>query len=148
MTLVRATVSHFLGIAGTPDGEEAQRLRLMVSSHLKDGEFARLLYDKIGQLVSPLFAASLDHAVAAGDAVRVRSAPLDLFWFALHTIHMVTLTGLPPEPALAYGAGRGARLELELTEFILRGVGLNAAAITYHLADTTPSQPLRAEESA
>lgn len=146
VTLVRATVGHFLGIARGPDGEAAQRMRLMVSSHLDDGEFARLLYDKIGQLVGPLFAASLDHAVAAGDAIRVRGAPLDLFWFAHHAVHMVALTSLPPEPTLTYG--RDADLELELSDFILRGLGVSAAAIARHVADTPPSQSLCAEESA
>ena len=52
--------------------EEAQRLRLMTTSHLDDGEFARLLYDKVGGLIGPVFAASLERAVAAGDAVADR----------------------------------------------------------------------------
>ena len=55
-----------------PDQEEAQRLRLMATSHLDDGEFARLLYDKVGNLIGPVFAASLESAVAAGDAVADR----------------------------------------------------------------------------
>ena len=43
--LVRGMVGHFMQIRRT-DEEEAQRLRLMTTSHLDDGEFARLLYDK------------------------------------------------------------------------------------------------------
>ncbi len=70
--LIRGMVRHFLDIADGPDQEEAQRLRLMVTSHLDDGEFARLLYDKIGELIGPIFAASLEAAIAAGDAVADR----------------------------------------------------------------------------
>ena len=58
--LVSGMVGHFLQISDGPDQEEAQRLRLMTTSHLEDGEFARLLYDKVGDLIGPVFAASLE----------------------------------------------------------------------------------------
>src|SRR6202000_1103275 len=45
--LVKGMVEYFLGIAGGPDEQEAQRLRLMTTSHLDDGAFARLLYAKV-----------------------------------------------------------------------------------------------------
>ncbi len=63
--LIRGMVGHFLDIPRDPDPdhEEAQRLRLMVISQLQDGEFARLLFDKIGELIGPTFTASLEHAV-------------------------------------------------------------------------------------
>ena len=57
--------------------------------------------------------------------------PLNLFWFAHHTVLMMVLTQLPSVPALSYGAASG--LERQVCEFILRGVGLNAAAIPLHL---------------
>src|ERR1700757_4008152 len=41
--LVRNMVRCFLEISDGPDAQEAQRLRLMITSHLEDGEFARLL---------------------------------------------------------------------------------------------------------
>jgi AcrR family transcriptional regulator len=61
VVLIREMVSHFQGIAAAPDQQEAQRLRLMITSHLDDGEFARLLYEKIGDLIGPA-------------ALRIRSA--------------------------------------------------------------------------
>ena len=70
--LVTGMVRHFLQISEGPDQQEAQRLRLMTTSHLDDGEFARLLYDKVGDLIGPVFTASLERAVAAGDASRDR----------------------------------------------------------------------------
>jgi hypothetical protein len=44
---------------------------------------------------------------------------------------MMVLTKLPSVPTLSYGAAPG--LERQICEFILRGVGLNAAAIALHL---------------
>src|SRR5206468_11142331 len=79
--LVKGMVRHFMEVSDGSDQEEAQRLRLMTTSHLDDGEFARLLYDKIGGLIVPVFSASIESAVAAGDAARIGSDPLNLFWF-------------------------------------------------------------------
>ena len=87
-------------------------MRLMTTSHLDDGEFARLLYDKVGDLIGPVFAASIESAVAAGDASRVGSEPLNLFWFAHHTVLMAALTRLPAVPCLSYG--NAADLERQL----------------------------------
>src|SRR5438067_2482602 len=49
--LIRGMVGHFMQISSGSDDEEAQRLRFMTTSHLDDGEFARLLYAKVGDLV-------------------------------------------------------------------------------------------------
>jgi hypothetical protein len=118
-------------IVSGPDEQEAQRLRLMMTSHLEDGEFARLLYAKVGNLIGPMFAASLDSAVAAGDAARIPGDPLNLFWFAHHTALMSALTRLPAAPCLGYG--ESGALERQLSEFLLRGIGLNETAIAAHL---------------
>src|SRR4051794_20561341 len=80
VVLIREMVHHFQHISDLPDQNEAQRLRLITSSHLDDGEFARLVYDKISNLIGPIFTASLEKAVAAGDAAPVGRDPLNLFW--------------------------------------------------------------------
>jgi AcrR family transcriptional regulator len=129
--LIREMVRHFQGVADAPDQQEAQRLRLMITSQLDDGEFARLIYEKIGKLIGPVFTASLQQAVAAGEASRIEGDPLNLFWFAHHTVLMATLTRLPFAPCLNYGAA--ADLERQLCEFILRGIGLNETAIASYL---------------
>jgi AcrR family transcriptional regulator len=129
--LVTGMVRHFMQINDGPCEQEAERLRLMATSHLDDGEFARLLYAKVGKLIGSMFTASLDRAVAAGDASRIGTEPLNLFWFAHHTVLMAALARLPAVPCLAYG--NGADLERQLCEFILRGIGLNDAAIASHL---------------
>ena len=122
VVLVRGMVRHFQNVSDAPDQQEAQRLRLMITSHLDDGEFARLLYEKIGDLIGPVFTASLERAVAAGDASRIGREPLNLFWFAHHTVLMAALARLPAVPCLSYG--NAADLERQLCEFILRGIGL------------------------
>jgi AcrR family transcriptional regulator len=146
--LVKGMVGHFMRVSQVPDQEEAQRLRLMTSSHLDDGEFARLLYDKIGKLIGPTFAASIERAVAAGDASRIGSEPLNLFWFAHHTVLMSALVRLPAVPCLSYG--NAPDLERQLSEFILRGIGLNQAAIAVHLdrqLSPNPGQSVTAEST-
>ena len=131
VVLIREMVRHFQQIPDAPDQQEAQRLRLMVTSNLDDGEFARLIYEKIGDLIGPMFTASFDRAVAAGDASRIGGEPLNLFWFAHHTVLMAALTRLPAVPCLSYG--NAADLERQLSQFILRGIGVTDAAIASHL---------------
>ena len=146
--LVRGMVGHFVAISNGSDQEEAQRLRFMAASHLEDGEFARLLYGKIGDLIGPTFVASLERAIAAGDATKIDGAPLNLFWFAHHTVLTAALTRLPAIPCLEYG--NAAALERQLCQFILRGIGLNEAAIAAHLdrpLSSTPGQSAARERA-
>jgi AcrR family transcriptional regulator len=146
--LVRGMVGHFVNISNGSDQEEAQRLRFMAASHLEDGEFARLLYSKIADLIGPTFTNSLQRAVDAGDAVEMGGEPLNLFWFAHHTVLTAALTRLPATPCLEYGDA--AVLERQLCHFILRGIGLREAAIASHLdraLSSTPGQSV-ARESA
>ena len=140
--LARGMVRHFMQISEVPDDQEAQRLRLMVTSHLDDGEFARLLFVKVGNLIGPVFMASLERAVAAGDASRIGTEPLNLFWFAHHTVLMAALARLPAVPCLTYG--NATDLERQLCEFILRGIGLNEAAIASHLGLAQAPDPEQA----
>jgi TetR/AcrR family transcriptional regulator, transcriptional repressor of aconitase len=141
VVLIRSMVRHFQTVSEAPDQEEAQRLRLMVTSHLDDGEFARLIYDKIGGLLGPVFTTSLERAVAAGDAGRIGSEPMNLFWFAHHAVLMATLTRMPSVPCLSYA--NAADLERQLCEFILRGIGLNETAIASHLDRELSDDPGR-----
>jgi AcrR family transcriptional regulator len=130
--LIREMVRHFEEVHSLPDQQEAQRLRLMLASHLDDGEFARLIYDKISGLIGPIFETSLKRAIEAGDAKPVGRESMNLFWFAHHTVLMVSVTRLPTIPCLPYG--EGVDLERQLCEFILRGIGVNEAAINHYLS--------------
>jgi AcrR family transcriptional regulator len=139
VAMIRSMVQHFLQIAKGPDREEEQRLRLMVTSHLDDGEFARLVYAKVEKLIGGMFVASLERAIAAGDASQIGPAPLNLFWFAHHTALSAALMRLPATPCLAYG--NPGDLERQLCEFLLRGIGLNQAAIANHLDRPLAPEP-------
>ncbi|MBR2119398.1 MAG: TetR/AcrR family transcriptional regulator [Pseudomonadota bacterium] len=134
--LIREMVVHFMRAPDEPDQEDAQRIRLLISSQLNDGEFARVLYDKIGDLIGPIFSASLESAIAAGDAERVEGEPLNLFWFAHQVVHMIALTRLPATPSLDYP--NAPDFERQICQFILRGIGMNGRAISSYL-DTVPS---------
>jgi TetR/AcrR family transcriptional regulator, transcriptional repressor of aconitase len=131
VVLIREMVRYFQAVAETPDQQEAERLRLLLSSHLDDGEFARLIYQKIASLIGAAFAASLARAVEAGDAVRIEGEPMNLFWFTHHTVLMSAVTQLPSTPCLTYGKAND--LEQQLCRFILRGIGVSEAAIAAHL---------------
>jgi TetR/AcrR family transcriptional regulator, transcriptional repressor of aconitase len=131
VVLIQEMVRHFQAVAETPDQQEAQRLRLMLTSHLDDGEFARLIYQKIGGLIGNAFTRSLQRAVEAGDASAIGGEPMNLFWFAHHTVLMSSLTRMPTTPCLSYG--EATDLERQLCQFILRGIGLNETAIATHL---------------
>src|SRR5438309_577558 len=76
------------------------------------------------------FAGTTTKSVAA-DASAVGREPLNLFWFAHHTVLMVALTKLPAAPCLGYAGA--ADLERQVCEFILRGIGLKEPAIAAHL---------------
>ena len=129
--LIRGMVEHFIEVARHPDQEEAQRVRLIMMSHLDDGEFARLLFEKVSALIGAAFVAALEQAISAGDAVRAGRDPLNLFWFAHHTVMMAALSQLPAVPSLPYGNAES--LDRQLCDYILRGMGLNEQAIAAHL---------------
>jgi hypothetical protein len=52
---------------------------------------------------------------------------------------MAALTRLPAVPCLAYGNAND--LEHQLCRFILRGIGLNEAAIAFHLDGQSSPKP-------
>lgn len=144
-TLVRAVhdmVRHFLeAVVERPDEEEIQRIKLLVSSHLEDGEFARLLHAKVGAIIEPIFTASLQRAIADGDASPLPGPRMNLFWFAHQLIQMIALSYIPRPATLAYGDIHG--LELQVSEFLLRGMGLKEHAIATYFPE-----PLQVAETA
>lgn len=146
VVLVREMVAHFIHASNSPDHEEVQRLKLVVSSHLEGGEFARLLFEKVGFIIEPIFEASLARAIAAGDAKPSGTPARDLFWFMHQALLMLALSRLPAMPTISY-SDAGA-LERQVCEFILRGIGITNEAIARLVHDVPPSTPVLATESA
>ena len=134
--LIREMVRHFLRAGDQPDEDNFRRMKLLLSSYLEDGEFARLLYGKIGEIIEPIFVKSLDRAVQAGDAVKSIGEPMNLFWFIHQMVHMVGLTRVPKCMPLAYGNCEA--LERQICEFVFRGVGLKEHVAKSFLDRTSP----------
>src|SRR3954453_22527703 len=93
--MMRFMVRHFLGIADTERGDLDSLLRLVAHSFLEDGEYASELFEAVSERVLPLFEASYQAAVLAGDIATRPGRPCNLFWFAQHVPAMLALAGLP-----------------------------------------------------
>ena len=127
--MLRFMVRHFLGVAEIERGELDSRLRLVAHSFLEDGEYARELFEAVSERVLPLFEASYEAAIAAGDIAARPGRPCNLFWFAQHVPAMLAMAGLPGRNCVPCD-GTLAELADEATAFILRGIGLRDATIT------------------
>jgi TetR/AcrR family transcriptional regulator, transcriptional repressor of aconitase len=126
-------VRYFLLGGGADRIELDARLRLILHSLLEDGEYARELFDRIFELIQPLFAASIEAAVAAGDLIPDVIHTTNRLWFGHHVAAMVAFVSLPGRAAIAY-QGTPAALVEQTSRFILRGIGLKDAAIAPALA--------------
>jgi TetR/AcrR family transcriptional regulator, transcriptional repressor of aconitase len=134
-TLVHMTtfmVRYFL-LGGVDRAELDTRLRLLLHSFLDDGEYARELFDTIFERVHPLFAASVEAAMAAGDLKPEPIASANRFWLGHHVAAMVASVFLPGRATVPY---RGTVTDMveEVSWFILRGIGMRDAAIAAALA--------------
>lgn len=136
-TLVQMTrfmVRYFLLGAGVDRAELDTRLRLVLHSFLEDGEYARELFDHVFERVHPLFAASIEAAMLAGDLKPGPIASANRFWFGQHIAAMVAFTGLTGRSLVPYD-GTATELVDEASWFILRGIGMRDAAIAAVLAE-------------
>jgi TetR/AcrR family transcriptional regulator, transcriptional repressor of aconitase len=134
-TLVHMTtfmVRYFL-LGGVDRAELDTRLRLLLHSFLEDGEYARELFDTIFDRVLPLFAASVEAAMAAGDLKPEPIASANRFWLGHHVAAMVAFVFLPGRASVPY-QGTVTDLVEEVSWFILRGIGMRDAAIADALA--------------
>ncbi|HEX3861557.1 MAG TPA: helix-turn-helix domain-containing protein [Stellaceae bacterium] len=139
--MIRFMVQRFLQPIDCEPGEIDTRLRLVLHSFLEDGDYARELFETVGDRVVPLFEASLGAAAAVGDLAPRRSTPANLFWFAHHVAATIAFTALPGRNCIPYQGSLDDLVD-EATFFILRGFGMNCAAIAAHIA--SPQTPLPA----
>ena len=118
-------------------GQDNWRRRLMLNSLLEDGEFARIVGDKVLEFIAPRVEASLAAAIAAGDAHATGLATRDAVWALYQLTTMVGCVGLANRQALPHPD----RPDLDvrsLTAFVLRGMGLTEAAIARHVDTPLP----------
>src|SRR3954447_46905 len=126
--MMRFMVRHFLDAAESERGELDSRLRLVAHSFLEDGEYARELFEAVSERVFPLFEASYEAAIAAGDIAARPGRPRNLFWFAQHVPALLAMAGLPGHNCVPT-EGTLDELADEATAFILRGIGMRDDAI-------------------
>jgi TetR/AcrR family transcriptional regulator, transcriptional repressor of aconitase len=129
--MMRFMVRHVvIGAVDSPAACEA-RTRLMVSSFLEDGAFARLAFEAVASALGPRFAASIAAAERAGDLAPRATPPLNLLWFAHHVAATLAHARLPGGTVVPYDGATEAVLG-QAVRFILRGIGLTDAAIAAH----------------
>ena len=126
--MIHYMVRYFVEGGEAERGERDQKLRLVLHSFLEDGEYARELFETIFERVHPLFAASIEAAVAAGDLMPAEIGSANGFWFGHHVGAMIAFALLPARACLGY-RGSPATLVDEASRFILRGLGMTETAI-------------------
>jgi AcrR family transcriptional regulator len=107
------------------------RQRLVLQSLLDDGEYARILWQRISGIVLPTFTASVAAARAAGDMRPDGIAPANAFWFAQHVAAQMAHGRVTDESVVPY-TGNIDEASLEAARFCLLGMGLSEQAIAKH----------------
>jgi AcrR family transcriptional regulator len=128
VVLVHLLTSHFLL------GEDLQKTtmhRLALRSLLEDADFVRLGAKQFGASWVRKVQACMKAAAKAGDlkATPARRDPRP--WFVHHLAFSLMLHLQPKVPAIDYGIPRSA-LVVQAVWFLLRGIGLEEAAIRRH----------------
>lgn len=110
------------------DGKQVCIKRIMLSSLIGDGEFARgALKTNFGRYI-PKLVSCLEAAHHAGDLMAPpRHAALRV-WLAHHLAVMTSSLFLPPRPVVDYELAPDQLID-ELTRFALRGLGMTEQAI-------------------
>jgi AcrR family transcriptional regulator len=126
--MVHYLVSHIVGGCGSRNEEQDVQNRLMLRSLAEDGEFARLLFQRLGTGWIPKIEKCLQAAVAAGEAVPGHVLPGLGGWFAYHLAEALMLHMLPATAVVDYGLPRDKLVE-QAVWFGLRGMGLKEEAI-------------------
>jgi AcrR family transcriptional regulator len=108
--------------------DKATHARLTLRSLTGDGEFVRLCLQGLPSQVNQWMAASLQAAIAAGDAYDGPVQPGLGSWFTHHLATMIKMCMLPTTPVVDYGLPRGTIVE-QTVWYTLRGMGLKEEVI-------------------
>jgi AcrR family transcriptional regulator len=128
VVLVHFLTSHFVLCE---DLQKTTMHRLALRSLLEDAEFVRLGAKQLGASWIRKVEACISAAVKAGD-LKATPVRRDLHaWFAHHLAFALMLHLHPKTPAVDYGISRST-LVIQAVWFLLRGMGLEEAAIRRH----------------
>jgi AcrR family transcriptional regulator len=122
-----------------PRGENPHFKRLMLTSLMEGGEFARKALQGVHSRLNRKLASCLEAAVQTGDAHPGSTSPWAAAWFATDIGLMLMLHLTPKIPVIDYGVSR-QDLAQQALWFCLRGMGIKEAAIARCLA-TSPRRP-------
>lgn len=129
--LVHFLVSRMLGGHRKPDEEQIIHQRLMLRSLAEDGEFARVLMQKLALNWIPKIQECLQ-AVEAERETSAESVRANLCgWFVNHLAAMIMFNLLPERPVVDYEVSRSDLVQ-ETVRFTLLGMGLTETAIRRH----------------
>ena len=128
VVLVHLLTSHFVQC---DDLQKTMMHRLALRSLLEDADFARLGARQFGASWVRKVEACIKAAVKAGD-LKATHVRLDLrAWFVHHLAFALMIHLHPKVPAIDYGIPRSS-LVVQAVWFLLRGMGLEEAAIRRH----------------
>jgi AcrR family transcriptional regulator len=125
---VHLMVSHFVGGPRPGEDHEAVLVRLLQRSMMEDGDYARLLHQRLGTPMIEKLERCIKTAIAMGDAVARPSQAVLTAWFAQHLAMTVMFHLLPTTPIIDYGLSREDLIE-QIVWFSLRGMGVKDEAI-------------------
>ena len=119
----------FPGIGAKQSHDDTKRL--VTSSLLDDGRFAKAFLDRHVKPSIELLADCFRAARLAGDVEEGARAGNAELWFVHHLANTLHLISLPDEDAVDYGMSR-EDLTVAAVLFLLRGLGLKQSAIDRH----------------
>lgn len=119
----------FPGIGARQSHEDTKRL--VTSSLLGDGRFAKAFLDRHVRPWIGFIGKSFQAASVAGDAEAGVHAGKAELWFVHHLANTLHLISLSESEVVDYGIGREELIEATV-RFLLRGLGLKNAAIDRH----------------
>jgi len=124
-----------------PSGSEDSHFkRLILTSLMEGGEFARQALEGMPSRVGRKLACSLEAAVRSGDARPGPPSPWVAAWLANHIGVMLMLHLAPTIPVVDYGVDR-EDLGQQALRFCLRGMGVEETAIARCLPPKPASPP-------
>lgn len=119
----------FLGIGARESHEDSKRL--ITSSLLGDGQFAKAFLDRHVTPWIGFFEKSLQAARMAGDVEENMQTGKAEIWFIHHLSNTLHLISLPGIDVVHYGVTQEELAE-SASRFLLRGLGLKNSAIALH----------------
>jgi AcrR family transcriptional regulator len=125
----------------SPRGEGSHFKRLILTSLMEGGEFARHALQGMPSRMNRKLAACLEAAVLAGDARPGPPSPWVAAWFANHVGVMLMLHLSPGIPIIDYGVTQ-EDLARQALWFCLRGMGVKDEAIERCLGVSPAPSPI------